>query len=219
MHVFVNISRELRRAGFRASLRRFLRSVRRHGLRGAVRRTGDVGVPYWWHRLDLENGIVDRQLPSGIKLRRVGPEDLDLYAQLAPADNVTADNVKQASRWLVAGNDLWLALRGRQTAFACWIYRHRMPMGPARDGWLTFPRGTAFLEHSVTSSDFRGQGVAPGAWSAIARHLRDEGLITLFTKVNEDNVVTHKSLAKVGFSRAAPDDEVVRQFARQLETA
>jgi GNAT superfamily N-acetyltransferase len=207
------ISRELRRAGIWASLRRLRRSIRRHGFRAAIRRASFVGVPYWWHRLDLATGVVDRAVPQGIQLRRAGPDDLSLYAQLAEPRTATA------AGWLAEGNDLWLALQGTQAAFACWIYRHRMPMGEAQDGWLRMPSGTVSLEYSVTSPDFRGQGIAPGAWSTIARELRDEGLVTLFTKVAEDNVGTQKSLAKVGFFRAAPDDEVVRQFARQLETA
>jgi len=120
---------------------------------------------------------------------------------------------------LAVGNHLWLVLHGTTVAFACWIFRRRMPMGEAQDGWLRMPPGTVFLEHSVTSADFRGLGIAPGAWSGIARRLQGEGLVTLLTKVTEDNVATHKSLAKVGFSRAVPDDEVVLYFARQLDTA
>jgi GNAT superfamily N-acetyltransferase len=208
---WANIVQEVRRSGVRPSVKRIARSIRRHGLRAAIHRVGGVGVPYWWHRLDLSE-IVVAALPSDIELRRGTDGDLDLYGQLADPHVL-----RQSKDWIKAGNDLWLALsEGSRTAFSCWIFRERMPMGESLDGWLRMPPGVAFLEHSVTSSNFRGRGIAPGAWSAIAGKLRDEGLSTLFTKVTEDNVVTHNSLAKVGFSRAAEDDPVVLDFGRQL---
>jgi RimJ/RimL family protein N-acetyltransferase len=205
------LAREVRRAGVRRSVARLLRSIRRHGLRTALRRAEGVGASYWWHRLDLD-AIGSRDLPQGIELRRAGVQDLPLYEQLAPP----AVNVEKAPEWLAEGNDLWLAVEESRTAFGCWTYRRRMPMGEAAGGWLRLPSGVAFLEHSLASPDFRGRGVAPASWSLIARQMAAEGESTLMTKVGEENEVTQRSLAKIGFRRADPDDPVVRDFQPQL---
>jgi len=176
-----------------------------------MHRLQGVGVPYWWHRLVLAD-LVSQPLAQDVELRRANDGDIALYRQLAQPDVW-----RQSAEWLHAGNDLWLVVsRGSQLAFSCWVFRRRMPMGESRTGWLTMPHGVVFLEHSVTSADFRGRGIAPGAWSAIGAELRDEGLQVLFTKVTEENVATQRSLAKVGFTRADPDDPVVQQFASQL---
>jgi len=187
-----------------------MRSLRRYGLRTTVNRTAEAGAEYWWHRLDL--GAVEvRDLPEGMELRRATVDDLALYEQLA-----TSVNLEKAPEWLAEGNDLWLAVKEQRTAFACWTYRQRMPMGAADKGWLRLPPGVAFLEHVIASADFRGRGVAPASWSAIARNLAAEGESTLLTMVDETNEVMHRSLAKVGFHRARPDDPIVREFHRQL---
>jgi GNAT superfamily N-acetyltransferase len=209
----LDLARELRRTGPLRSLRRAGRSIRRHGLRASIRHARAVGVPYWWHVLDLSEPIAQRPLAEGVELRCATVEDLALYEQLADPNDMPL-----APGWLADGNDLWLAVSGNEVAFACWIFRRRMPMGQSRDGWLKLPEGVAFLEHSVTSANFRGKGIAPAAWSMVAERVRGEGSRTLFTKVTEENVVTQKSLAKVGFVRAERDDPVVREFARQGAT-
>ena len=202
---------EVRRAGVRRSAARVVRSVRRYGLRTALHRAEGVGAQFWWHRLDLD-AIESRDLPEGIELRRAGVEDVHLYEQLAPPPA----NVEKAPEWLAEGNDLWLAVEEGRTAFGCWTYRQRMPMGEAAGGWLRLPPGVAFLEHSLASPDFRGRGVAPASWSLIARQMAAEGERILVTKVGEENEITQRSLTKVGFARARPDDPVVRDFQAQL---
>jgi GNAT superfamily N-acetyltransferase len=208
-----HLLRQLRHAGPVESLRRVGRSIRLHGLRESFRRARAVGVPYWWHVLDLSEPIAQRPLADGVELRCAGSEELALYEQLADPNDL-----RLAPGWLADGNNLWLAVSGNDVAFACWIFPQRMPMGQARDGWLRLPEGVAFLENSVTSANFRGKGIAPAAWSAIAEALRGDGVRVLVTKVTEDNVVTQKSLAKVGFARAERDHPVVRDFARQGAT-
>jgi RimJ/RimL family protein N-acetyltransferase len=201
---------ELRRSGLRGSLERVRRDLKIFGLRGTLHRAGAAGVPYWWHVLDLSAPIAERPFVDGVELLRATTDDLDIYEPVADPQDLAL-----APGWMGEGNELWLAAAGRTPAFACWVFRRRMPMGQAAGGWLNMPEGTAFLEHSVTAADFRGKGIAPAAWAAIAERLRDDQVRTLVTKVTEDNVVTQKSLAKVGFVRAERDDPVVRDFARQ----
>src|SRR4051794_33843287 len=142
----LDLARELRQTGALGSVRRIQRSVRRHGVRDAIRRARAVGVPYWWHVLDLSEPIELRPLAGGVELRTATEEELALYEQIADPHDMPL-----APGWLADGNDLFLAVSGTDVAFACWVFRRRMPMGQSRDGWLNTPDGVAFLEHSVTS--------------------------------------------------------------------
>lgn len=169
-----------------------------------------AGGQFWWHRLDLD-AIEMHDLRNGFELRRATLEDLSLYEPLA-----TDVNLKKTPEWLADGNDLWLAVHDGRAAFACWIYRKRMPMGEAEAGWLELPPGVAFLEHPVTAARLRGRGIAPACWSMMARSLAEEGERTLMTKIGETNEVAQRSMAKVGFQRARAEDPIVRDFQRQL---
>jgi RimJ/RimL family protein N-acetyltransferase len=88
-------------------------------------------------------------------------------------------------------------------AFACTIFRERTPTIAARGGWLDLPADTVCLEDSGTSPDFRGRGVAPGAWTAIADALAERGFKTMLTKVAIDNEPSRRAVVKAGFGEAA----------------
>ena len=98
-----------------------------------------------------------------------------------------------------AGNDLWLAEDDGGPLFRCWIYRRRAPVLAAPGGWLELPADTVVLEDSATTPRARGRGIAPGAWTAIADSLRDEGLVHMITKVGVENEASRKAVAKAGF--------------------
>ena len=69
----------------------------------------------------------------------------------------------------------------------------------APGGWLELPADTVVLEDSATTPRARGRGIAPGAWTAIADSLRDEGLVHMITKVGVENEASRKAVAKAGF--------------------
>lgn len=202
---------ELRRGGVRHTATRTARSVRQFGVLDALRRARGLGTIYEWRRLSLPDALREMPLGDDVELRRCGHQDLNLYSQLATADNLTA-----APAWLDDGDELYLVVSGERVAFACWIFPERMPMGEARGGWLHPPPGAVLLEHSVTSPDFRGRGMAPGAWSAVTTQLRDRGVETVMTKIESDNVAVDRALAKVGFVKPDDDNPVMRDFAQQL---
>ena len=73
------------------------------------------------------------------------------------------------------------------------------PVLAAPGGWLDLPAVTVVLEDSATTPRARGRGIAPGAWTAIADSLRDEGLAHMITKVGVENEASRKAVAKSGF--------------------
>ena len=101
-----------------------------------------------------------------------------------------------------AGNDLWLAEDDGGPLFRCWIYRGRAPVLAAPGGWLELPADTVVLEDSATTPRARGRGIAPGAWTAIADSLRDEGLAHMITKVGVENEASRRAVARRGSARS-----------------
>jgi len=59
--------------------------------------------------------------------------------------------------------------------------------------------GTVCLEDSVTSSKYRGQGIAPITWSDIASILAREGAKRIITKIEERNVASRRAIVKAGY--------------------
>jgi GNAT superfamily N-acetyltransferase len=90
-----------------------------------------------------------------------------------------------------------------EPAFACWTFLRRTPVSAMPGGWLELPDGIACLEDSVTSPDFRGRGIAPGAWTAAADALTERGKRSLITKVLDDNVASCRAVEKAGFRQVA----------------
>jgi L-amino acid N-acyltransferase YncA len=147
-----------------------------------------------WYAADLTLERPRRELEPGLELVRAGEEHLELLDQLPTVYPGVA------SSRLADGNEWWLVLSDGQPVFSCWIFRGRVPVFAARGGWLELPARVAFLEDSITSSSFRGRGVAPAAWSAVSDALARAGDETLVTKVETENEPVRKALGKVGFA-------------------
>lgn len=101
------------------------------------------------------------------------------------------------------GGELWVVLDEGRPAFTCWIFPRVTPAIAARGGWLELPPDTVCLENSATSPQYRGRGVAPGAWAGIADALADRGVASMITKVTVDNVPSRKAVTKAGFDEIA----------------
>ena len=151
-----------------------------------------------WYSLDVIGERPRRELPEGFELRVATEADADTVAALP--NQPGADE----TRARIAGTaDVYLVSEHGKPAFACTIFRERTPTVAARGGWLDLPAGTVCLEDSGTSPDFRGRGVAPGAWTAIADALAERGFKTMLTKVAIDNEPSRKAVVKAGFGEAA----------------
>lgn len=193
--------------------------LREHGalgtLRYAARRVRDR--LYWqetfiWYELRLDTGTLgDRPLPEGLELVRATERDLALAAE-------TGKQRDHALEMLAQGHELWLVRDGDRGAFSCWIYRVRAPQIDAHGGWFDLPPGTVCLEDSVTNPDYRGKGVAPAAWSQIARSLAQEGLTALVTRVRDDNAPSRKACLKAGFEEIGEMDfqRIVRRRRQRM---
>lgn len=153
-----------------------------------------------WYKLDLNGDRRRREMPDGVALRTGGRGDIDdlngIPGQPGPVD---------AHNQLDDGAELYLIVDEATgaRAFACWIFHRHTPVIAARGGWLDLPEQVVCLEDSGTSSDFRGRGIAPAAWTAIADDLAARGFTTMITKVGEENVPSRKAVAKAGFEEAA----------------
>jgi len=183
-------------------------------LRSAVHENGPVGLArkvagrgahsvllnedHIWYALALGADRPRRPLPEGFELRMAGADESDAVAQLPNQPGV--DEIRSR----IAGSaDVYMVSEDGKPAFACTIFRDRTPTVAARGGWLDLPDDTVCLEDSGTSPDFRGRGVAPGAWSAIADELAERGFHTMLTKVTVDNEPSRRAVAKAGFREAA----------------
>ena len=98
---------------------------------------------------------------------------------------------------------LWMVLEGRRLAFACWIFHDSAPVSAARDGRLVLAPEIVCLEDSVASPGFRGRRIAPAAWSGIADWLQQGGTRSIITKIEENNALTRRAIAKRGYREIA----------------
>jgi len=179
---------------------RALRYVRDHGV-GATARVaaGELrGRLYLdeihvWYGLDLTSLPEGRPIPEGLRLVRATDADVPMYVALGQASEAST------RERLGSGGALWIVTDGTVAAFACWTFERGTPVEAARGGTLRLPETCVCLEDSVTSPDFRGRGVAPGAWSAIAQQLRDEGFTLMITKVGLENAPSRRAVTKAGF--------------------
>ena len=146
-----------------------------------------------WSSLDLRTAGDGPSLPDGVRLLRATADDIGAYVELGAA-SATSTRAR-----LDAGASLWLVTEGPVAAFACWTFAHATPVAAARGGSLRLPDHCVCLEDSVTAPAFRGRGIAPGAWDAIAAQLRGEGFTLMITKVALDNAPSRRAVAKAGF--------------------
>ena len=187
------------------------RAVLRHGLRGCLTLAGRnarqhvITTMYrherhiWYVAAPAEVQAA-RPLPNGLKLRRSRREHLDLLTE----SNLYGWSAAEA--YLGEGGDLWLVRDNQRAVFCCWVFRKRMPTVAARGGWKDLPANTVCLEGVVTDPGYRGRGIAPAAWSMIARSLQDEGIRTIAMKVEEANQSMRRAVMKAGFHEMAITD-------------
>ena len=176
--------------------RRSVGGVAREAGRRAVARVS-LREEHVWYELRLDADLpAPPPLEPPLELARAGD---DLRHKLEDLGQSAAGAREYADR----GNDHWLVMEGDKPAFSCWIFRAETPVAGTRGGWMPLPDGTVCLEHSVTSPDFRGRGVAPRAWGAIAAALRDEGVASMITKVAVENAPSRKAVTKAGFAEVA----------------
>ncbi len=187
---------------------RLKRLILRHGLTGCLilaasligRRLFRVLYQHErhvWYAAATSAIRAERPLATGLDLQRAGPAHLDVLSE----SNLCGRS--EAARFLEAGADLWIVWEGERAAFCCWIFRGRMPVIAARGGWKGLPPDTVCLEASVTGENYRGRGIAPAAWSLIAQSLKEEGVRTIMTKVEVDNVASRRAVLKAGFREVA----------------
>ena len=183
-------------------------------LRGAVQRDGAVAVArhvaergahriylaeeHIWYSLDLGGERPRRELPEGFELHVATQSDADAISHL-PNQPV----IEELRARLTGDADVYMVSEAGTPAFACTIFRRRAPVLAAHGGWLELPDDTVVLEDSGTSPDFRGRGVAPGAWTAIADALAERGFTRMLTKVEVANEPSRKAVVKSGFGEAA----------------
>lgn len=179
---------------------RLRRGLRRYGARGIAHRSVEIlrelvyaREVHVWYELTLREERPRRELDPGLRLIRAGAEHLALL------DRLWAIGHEEARRRLNAGGTLWLVLDLETPAFSCWTFRDRTPFRAAEGGWLELPSGTIGLEESMTSDDYRGRGVAPAAWTAIADALEQEPWRRLVTTIEEENAASRKAVLKIGF--------------------
>jgi GNAT superfamily N-acetyltransferase len=173
------------------------RAVRRHGLAGASRRLlGRFSrrESHLWYRLELGAPRPRTALLDGFELRRGTPSELGSVSSLYGL------TLEEGFERLEAGAELWLVVDAALlVVFACWIYQRLTPALAAPGGLLVLPADTVCLEDSVTAPEYRGRGVAPAAWTAIADRLEPAGARRIITKVGTDNVPSQKAVEKAGF--------------------
>jgi RimJ/RimL family protein N-acetyltransferase len=183
---------------------------RRRGVGGALRVAAERYAPgsrwsdeYVWYACDLRaEPRAAPRLDDGLVVRRGDLGDLGLLAQLPSDPEVTSLTEAIVRRRLDDGAELWLVVEGARLAFSCFTFTGRAPLtGMARD--VALPDGVVLLEDSVSSPAFRGRGVAPAAWAAIARRQRAQGRHTMVTKVRVENAAVRRALDKAGFEACA----------------
>ena len=128
---------------------------------------------------------------------------MPLLRQL-PADPLVAslDESLVAAR-LSAGALLWVVTEGERIAFACWTFSGEAPLRGASGGVVPLPADVVVLEDSISSPAFRGRGVAPRAWGAIADRNRASGSRFMVTKVTVANEASRRAVLKAGFREVA----------------
>ena len=184
---------------------RGLIAIRRHGARGAFARATRrfawrlrAHERHTWYELDLRTSRAALPLPEDLALRLA--EDADL-AQIAALPEATTVPVMRRLR--AEGHDLWIVDGSDVVTFMCWIFRARAPVAAAKGRWIDLPDSVVCVEDSLTAPAFRGQGIAPGAWCALADRLRCEGVQAMVTKVERWNQPSHRAVDKAGFRETA----------------
>jgi RimJ/RimL family protein N-acetyltransferase len=136
-------------------------------------------------------------------LTRAAMDDRALIDQIPQDPSVTSMTADEVAERMAAGGELWLTVEGDRVAFACWAFHGRGPVHGARDEEARLPAGVLYLEDSVASPDFRGRGVGPATWSALADAAAAGGDRCIVTKVDVTNTSSRRAVEKVGFRDVA----------------
>jgi len=182
---------------------------RHYGLKATIRKVGRNLIPLIVKTIYLDETHVWYELPLGtdrprvnrlpdLSLTRVGMRDLVLFDQLPT--NVSTYEARQR---IAAGHDLWLALKGRQPVFACWVFHGSLPVIASRHGHIALPSEIVAFEDSVASPAYRGRGIGLAVWPKIADSLEESTATTIITKVEEDNATARRAFEKSGFREVA----------------
>jgi acetyltransferase (GNAT) family protein len=190
--------------------RRVMRAIKREGVIGASHTVLTKLLPLHptayemaWYGLDLARERPRRKLSDGLVLRRGAADDAVQVAQLPRMPHVAALTTDDVGERLNSGAELWLVADGDRVAFSCWIFHHKACVYGARKGGTPMPQGTAFLEDSILSPDFRGRSISASAWSGVADALEARGFTKLMTKVDVTNIGGTWAFKKAGFREVA----------------
>lgn len=152
-----------------------------------------------WYELLLGTDRPRLALPPGFTLIRGSAGELPLLDELPNVSQV------EARLRMESNADLWLVLdeEDRRPAFACYIFHDSLPVPAARNGQLSLSSEIVCLEDSATSASYRGQGIAPAAWSRIADGLEQTAAKSIITKIEESNIASRRAIMKCGFREIA----------------
>ena len=149
-----------------------------------------------WYERDLGMAGPGLELQRGLQLVKARLDEVELLSAFG-------QNVAQARKRLVAGNDIWLVFEDEEPVFLCFTFRTATPVIAAAGGKLELPPGSVCLEDAVTAPGARGRGIASAAWSTIAEELGKAGFSTLVAKVEAGNAASRRVAEKAGFSPIA----------------
>jgi RimJ/RimL family protein N-acetyltransferase len=179
-----------------------VRAVRRYGVTGAAtrgisaaRRLLVSSECHFWYSLSLPTRSALE--PHDLELLRPSRDELHYLEQLPTVE------IEEAEAFMERSGTLWVAVSKARPAFACWTFRDATPLPAIQGGWQQLPPGVAGLAFSYTAPEFRGLGIAPRAWLAIAETLAAEDVQQLVTEVEEENNSSRRAVSKIGFAEVA----------------
>jgi len=157
-----------------------------------------------WYAMDLAAADAPkRPLEPELELRRGGGDDMWLLEQLPLDPHVSTMTPWLVQDWLGSGGSLWLVQNGDRAALRCWVFRDWCPMGGAPGGGIRPPSDAVVVKDVMTSPEFRGRGVAPAAWAAIADAYREDGSRWMYIRVDSNNDPSRRAIEKAGFREVA----------------
>ena len=190
-----------------ATLTRAARALRRYGVLETVRRGARaarvllaVRERHYWYARAVAPGAPPESERNAFELRRAEPHETHYLETLPTVE------VEEARTFFARAGSLWIVLCEGSPAFACWTFRDATPLPVAQGGWQSLPHDVAGLAFSLTHPDFRGRGVAPWAWEAIAAELAEDGVRQLVTEVEAENASSRRAVTKAGFAEVAATD-------------
>jgi GNAT superfamily N-acetyltransferase len=92
--------------------------------------------------------------------------------------------------------DFFVAVQDGTLQHITWVYS-----SPHRNRLLRLGPGEAEFKFSLTLPDYRGRGLQPRVYTAIAHALSQEGYRRFFACVHEENLPSIRGMEKAGFRR------------------